>query len=357
MDGNHRVFELQDDSTNSTYADDQWIKSVPSDNKLTPGLYASGIKRFLYTDDYGTLWAAGVNALSPTVRFARNQVLTGYYLLSDSQGKLWYINDYDNPQLKPASYDGTQLTIQPNKLVSSVFSDNDGNAWAFNGSGIEKLPIKATPNQYGSRPEERIPSVYHGGSSYYAYSDDKGVLHTIRGGHEDSTTIVTGLPAGMIFPESRIVIWDGTGQPWDCAYSCRKIASKKLPFPAGTWAYSGYSGSIYASDSEGKIWNSTGWDWKLVPDAKTDPNLVTSFSNDIKYVYMNSKNGLWQINVGNNLAVPKLSAATAGEASGNNCVAQMPTTGAPEGLSLIGLVAVGIGLSGLAFAVTRRSRR
>lgn len=36
--------------------------------------------------------------------------------------------------------------------------------------------------------------------------------------------------------------------------------------------------------------------------------------------------------------------------------AQMPTTGAPEGLSAVGLAAVGLGLLGLSFALVRRSR-
>lgn len=41
---------------------------------------------------------------------------------------------------------------------------------------------------------------------------------------------------------------------------------------------------------------------------------------------------------------------------GGNTYNMMPTTGAPEGLSTIGLIAVGVGLAGLGFAVVRRGR-
>ena len=366
---------------NLNYKDNIWISGVPADNKLKPGIYPNtsnnekGYGTFLYTDDTGRLWSIKneggqpdtgkpVN-ISGSARFPANSVLTGYPMISDNQGKLWYIG-YTDAKLHPAVNGSTQLVVTPNRLVLSIFSDSTGTVWeldASSGGGrLRRLPIKASPNQYGDIPAAGPSYIYGDMQGYYAYADTAGVLHQVAGG-TDKKTGITGLPAGKLIPDSSSVVWDGSGQPWDCKYSCTKIASKGPTMPAGTWTYAATddANTILVSDPDGNIWRSQyDGEWtRIKSDVKTKPSQVTSYSGSETNVFTVTASGVYTLYAFGgyitDYAIPgALSASTEGD-----CVAvvQMPTTGAPDGLSMVGLAAVGLGLAGLLLATGRRSRR
>lgn len=382
MDANHHVFMLGVDG-DLNYQDDIWLSGVPAGNKLKPGIYPntssqeSGYGTFLYTDDAGRLWAIKntggqpdntkpVN-ISGSSRFPPNSVLTGYPMISDNQGKLWYIG-YTDAKLHPAVNGGTQLVVSPNRLVSNVFSDTKGTAWeldASSGGGrLRQLPVKVLPNQYGdkpvSSPNNYLITAYQGS---YAYADTEGVLHLVMSG-TDKKTEVTGLQAGKLIPDSYIVVWDGTGTPWYCSdSSCAEVESKGPAIPAGTWTYSSINeGAVLASDSDGNIWVSQGWGgaWeRTASDIKTKPGQVTSYSGSETNVFTVTSSGLYTLyNFGGSISYYAKPGALA-DSFKNDCVAvaQMPTTGAPNGLTAIGVGAVFAGIAGLLSLVFRRAVR
>lgn len=140
--------------------------------------------------------------------------------------------------------------------------------------------------------------------------------------------------------------------PYTSASSCIPEASftKYLPFRSNLWgaAFSfnnGGHGSIGQSgylgiDADGYLWANNRGMSSGVNYGNTPIRLDVKFHDGVTTGVGDKEGPLFLLGVDRNQA--------------NTTVAQMPTTGAPTGISTIGLVAASIGLAAMAFGLGRR---
>lgn len=128
----------------------------------------------------------------------------------------------------------------------------------------------------------------------------------------------------------------------------RTVTDKYLPFRSNIWstpysyrANSTSSNAYLSIDADGYLWSSN----SQLPSAAGNPQpaparLAVKFHDGVSTNEFSNKQLTFLLGSDRSQA--------------NTTVAQMPTTGAPTGLSTAGLIAVGIGLMGVGFGLGRK---
>ena len=360
VDSNHRVTALHGTSIT------RWNLNVPSDNNLKPGIYPASGMPFIYTDAQGVLWVDDSSIASNTkpvnisgkARFSPNTVATGYPLISDNQGKVWYFTfNALSTKLHPVVSGGVQLTVKPNQLIQRSFTGPDGKILDFYGGRLRDTGLTANPDQYGERP---LTDANEGILFGFAYTDAEGVLHSSNG----SATPVKGLAPGLLLPSSKgFNVVDGNGDLWDYTSASGWVRDKKAPkLTPGMWS-AGRDVLVFIDD-QNQIWTRRSGGWNRIKTTVQFPsNKLESYSYTT--VEGDSADGIFAVSQDG--GVFHLAADGTGSpvlqslpitfnttSNAGSCIAQMPTTGAPEGLSTAGIIAVGMVLAGVMLRLARR---
>ena len=319
----------------------------------------------------------GTETTVPTedsTRFKANQSIgVGDFHISDESGRLWFLS---NGSLTAVKAKGKQILTKANTFrdagTGTILTDNSSKIWYISKSTATQLTNKTgvtmQPNQFGGDSDQ---------SNEYFYTNNAGNVVDPSG----KTTKIGGLTPGLIFPVMRLLIADGSGTLWDTegAGSTQKITgatfSPGIYSRTNTWGVS----MFWGIDKQGILYqggyNSSTKKWSLTkasdirfsyPDQLAVSPTYGTDSTGVSVAYAGAQDGTIYLLVGpqtymdTNVSVRILPTGlhwrAAASADTNSCVVQMPTTGAPVGLSLYGVFAIAVGLAGLSLLLVRRMR-
>lgn len=339
-----------------------------------------------FTDDKGQLHSANIVTGSDTTidtgaaRFRPNTYACNF--MTDHDGGVWNIN------LSGASAitDGEkQLKSKPDTSICAdnneiIFTDQTGQIWQT--GELSTGTTSATPigqptlptNAVEFRPNQIIAPGY---SSYY-YAGANGHLYALAdtvssGTGIDVDTGITGLTPGTIYPGGHMVVADGNGKVWELSEGVQYKQQHNIGAGVAPGTYSvGYRSQsqvcrLIAVDSQGTLYAPsdtsalTAYPGSTFPANQLGLACMSDrvWSGNAAMAFLASNDGtVYRVDVGQTAQTRVMPTGlyVKGSTTSQTFINQMPVTGAPEGLSIIGVAAVATGVFGLSLALIRRSR-
>lgn len=296
-------------------------------------------------------------------------------LITDSTGKI-VSYDSGSAQALTVNRDGKTIILsKPNESVTCTMSGND----CLYTDSTGTLYVGATPitSIKGLRPNQLSDNNIHdhyitnnNRSFTFYYTDASGLLLRTKIQEANSTvytekTGLTNLTPGILYPSEHFVIADKTGS-LHAVGDTGVYPVSGLTLPAESWtdlvnivgADTPY-GEFYATNSQGILYRCADTCSK-VTDIKFKGNQIASQTGNLLAgdLYAIANNGtIYYINVQltDSKVRPLGFSVNGGGDSSSPCVVQMPTTGAPTGISIAAFISLGLAAVGL-LLITKRHR-
>lgn len=317
--------------------------------KMTPGL-AEGYP--LYTDANGKMFfvkeldssniSDPIEVVVPNgASFKPDTVIGASNYMTDSNGEVYKFdpNAIQLPSqkryLQPLNYTSKPNTSIVCNVRSCPFVDSSGNL------------VGSTHTIKGLTPNQFVDSIVKNDDFYY--TNTAGEL--IRSATSEKVGI-NNLPSNRLYPATHLMISDlngnlyyiGAGEP------TRKIGGIKAA--AGTYVplIDQYHIDAWITDNQGHMYLCTSSCRQMSPTVQFKPGqAISAETGGIPISYAEANDGTIYMLTYSALASARTMLPTgyytkdsATSTNPNSCVVQMPTTGAPTGLSLVGFAAMSV---------------
>lgn len=368
--------------------------NVYPENGATSDL-PSGLTRgfALFTDSTGKMFYTGTtnntssssNALqevkipsgakfAPNMVFNTSGVSTSSFdtgaILTDTTGKMYSFGYYSD-QLQSwnqVSKPNTSVTCE----LTCLYTDSKGYLYST-GNGVYNGPGTRVDGISGLQPNQLFDSANYFGNPFFYYTDSKGSLKSaqldsFQKVSYTNDTGITNMMAGKLFPVDSLIVSNKQGK----TYSVYEEVVRELkglsisPDMFATFSKEQTSSTLkpmstWLTDNDGRLNYCTYIMCMKAPDIKFKPNQAGMGS--YWYAYAQALDGtVYEARTavsgpGVDIRATELTmgAVSTGDDT-SKCVVQMPTTGAPQGLTFAGLAAVGVLLFGLCFSALRRKQ-